>query len=81
MIRCAFRVAELQNGFSGQLANDQTLFMIFEGPMIMIAVLSLTIFHPGIAFGGTTAWQSANWTWKKRASIKEYEVGLDEGKM
>lgn len=67
-VRCVFRVAELRNGFSGKLANNQTLFMIFEGPMIMIAVVALTICHPGITFGGCSGWKSANWTWKKRES-------------
>ncbi|KAI1625272.1 RTA1 like protein-domain-containing protein [Exophiala viscosa] len=46
-IRCVFRVAELQGGFGGRLANDQVLFMVFEGPMIIIAVAVLTLFHPG----------------------------------
>jgi hypothetical protein len=54
-IRCIFRVAELQAGFSGPLANNETLFMILEGPMIIIAVLALTVFHPGLAFTGNWA--------------------------
>lgn len=67
-IRCCFRVAELKDGFGSKLANDQALFMVFEGPMIMIAVLALSICHPGVAFGGAEAWRAANWTWKKRAN-------------
>ncbi|KAG8418625.1 phospholipid-translocating ATPase rsb1 [Metarhizium acridum] len=53
-IRCVYRLAELQEGFAGKLANDEVLFMIFEGPMIMIAAIALTIFHPGFCFKG--AW-------------------------
>ncbi|KAF2148648.1 RTA1-domain-containing protein [Myriangium duriaei CBS 260.36] len=63
-VRCCFRVAELKNGFKGSLANNQTLFMIFEGPAIMLAVLTLTIFHPAICFGGRQAWQDTDWEWK-----------------
>lgn len=65
-IRCAFRVAELKDGFGGELANDQGMFMGFEGPMIMVAALALTVCHPGIAFGSASSWQAANWTWKKK---------------
>ncbi|KAH7039905.1 putative RTA1 domain protein [Microdochium trichocladiopsis] len=54
-IRCAFRVAELSEGFNGPLANNEVTFMIFEGPMIMLATLALTVFHPGICFAGRWA--------------------------
>ncbi|KAK6005243.1 hypothetical protein QM012_008022 [Aureobasidium pullulans] len=66
-IRCVFRVAELKDGFGGKLANDQTAFMILEGPMIIIATVVLTICHPGIAFGSAPSWAAANWTWKKNS--------------
>ncbi|ORY16187.1 RTA1 like protein-domain-containing protein [Clohesyomyces aquaticus] len=49
-IRCVYRVIELQGGFNGHLANDEATFMIFEGPMIIIAVAALTFFHPGRVF-------------------------------
>ena len=51
-IRSIYRIAELQGGFSGKIANNQASFMIFEGPMIIIAVTALTIFHPGRVFNG-----------------------------
>ena len=65
-VRCCFRVAELKQGFDGSIANSQPLFMVFEGPMIFIAVTGLTILHPGIAFMGR--WGEANfgvWAGKK----------------
>ncbi len=34
--------------------------MILEGPMIMIAVLSMTIFHQGVVFRGGY-WEASNW--------------------
>jgi hypothetical protein len=50
-IRCIYRVAELWDGFGGHLANHEATFMIFEGPMIILAVTALTVFHPGRVFG------------------------------
>lgn len=50
-VRCIYRVAELWDGFNGHLANDEVTFMIFEGPMVILAVTALTIFHPGRVFG------------------------------
>ena len=58
-IRCVYRVTELCNGFDGKLANDQGLFLALEGPMIMVATVCMTVWHPGIVFQGR--WQSAAW--------------------
>ncbi|KAF2474322.1 RTA1-domain-containing protein [Lindgomyces ingoldianus] len=49
-VRCIYRVIELQGGFSGHLANDEATFMIFEGPMIILAVTAMTGLHPGRVF-------------------------------
>jgi hypothetical protein len=54
-IRCCYRVAELESGFGGALANNEPVFMILEGPMIMIAVIALAAFHPGFCLGGLWA--------------------------
>lgn len=35
-VRCVFRVAELQAGFGGQLANDQTLFVSVHSPFSFV---------------------------------------------
>ena len=51
-VRSAFRVDELQAGFGSDVANNQTLFMVFEGPFVIAACLSLTFFHPGFGFHG-----------------------------
>ncbi|MCJ1261115.1 hypothetical protein MMC22_000979 [Lobaria immixta] len=63
-IRSCYRVAELKEGFNGKLANQQVSFMILEGMMILLAVIPLTILHPGVAFQGS--WRQANF--KIRAS-------------
>lgn len=51
-VRSSYRLAELKDGFSSKLFNDQTLFMIFEGPMIIIACMLLTVFHPSLSTRG-----------------------------
>jgi hypothetical protein len=50
-VRCIYRVAELWDGFGGHLANDEVTFMIFEGPMIILAIAAITVFHPTRVFG------------------------------
>ena len=59
-IRSVYRVVELSGGFGGALANDQATFMVLEGPMVIIAVLAMTFFHPGFSFGGN--WGAAGWS-------------------
>ncbi|KAK5104638.1 phospholipid-translocating ATPase rsb1 [Lithohypha guttulata] len=73
LIRSAYRLAELQEGFDGKLANEEVTFMILEGPMIILACLLLTLCHPGLVFRGM---------W----SMKEFErvsaaVGYEERKL
>ncbi|KAJ3005206.1 hypothetical protein HKX48_000808, partial [Thoreauomyces humboldtii] len=46
----------LSGGFEGSEANNETLFMILEGPMIFIACALLATYHPGRAFGGRLGW-------------------------
>ncbi|KAL8718275.1 MAG: hypothetical protein Q9225_004566 [Loekoesia sp. 1 TL-2023] len=84
-IRSCFRVAELQEGFDGKLANDQITFMVLEGAMISIASIALTALHPAFVFG-------KNWNMKRaRAELahghgpaekieSDREMGLVEGK-
>jgi len=66
MIRSSFRLAELQEGFSGPLANDELLFMILEGPMIIAAVVVLTMWHPGLVFGADM-WKSTSFRYAQRS--------------
>lgn len=71
LIRSIFRVAELWEGFTGDLWNNQTDFMVLDGCMIAIAAVCLTAFHPGLAFGGQ--WRAADWSFKtsKRSGTGE----------
>jgi len=54
IVRCTFRAIELFDGFDSEIANDEVLYMILEPPMISLAVIALTLFHPGVCFQG--AW-------------------------
>ncbi|KIX97475.1 uncharacterized protein Z520_06927 [Fonsecaea multimorphosa CBS 102226] len=51
LIRCSFRVAELSHGFGSAIANDETKFMVLDGAMMALAVLALSVGHPGPALG------------------------------
>ncbi|XMA09502.1 hypothetical protein WAI453_002293 [Rhynchosporium graminicola] len=73
--RCAFRAIELFDGFAGALANDEVLYMILEPPMISIAVIALTVFHPGIGFQG--AWGGVKTAYKTGKTIMESQYSSD----
>lgn len=62
LIRSIFRVAELWEGFDGDLWNNETDFLILDGAMIGMSCILLTFFHPGIAF--RDQWSAADWTFK-----------------
>jgi hypothetical protein len=77
-IRSVFRCAELSGGFHGRLANQEVTFMILEGAMICIAVICLTVFHPGLVFGQN--WHMAAWKIRGNSEPAEkipYEGFLD----
>lgn len=78
MVRSIFRLIELQEGFNGDLANDELTFMILEGPMIIIAAALLTAFHPGIALG-RQLWDTAGFSLRTKKNTELYKkVRSDE---
>ena len=76
-IRSCFRVAELQGGFNGTLANEEIPFMILEGAMVVIASISLTVAHPGLIFG--KSWGAANVTNGGNEGNREAKIELGNG--
>jgi hypothetical protein len=68
LVRSTYRVAELWQGFSGELWNNERDFMILDGAMISFAVLLLTVFHPGPAF--REQWHAANWSFRSQPPPK-----------
>lgn len=76
LIRTAFRVAELSQGFESDLAEDETAFFVLEGAMVLTAALALTICHPGPAF--QNRWPEADFELKSTAKNKNTAVNGSE---
>lgn len=73
LIRSTYRVIELQGGFGGSIANNEPSFMILEGPMIIIAVLLVTICHPGLVL--KDAWQTASFSFRSnKGNVDQYQM-------
>ncbi|EFY92456.1 RTA1 like protein [Metarhizium acridum] len=50
LARCAYRVAELKDGYNGSLIREETPFIILEGVVIVLAATALCFGHPGLVF-------------------------------
>ena len=72
LVRSIYRLAELQQGFDGKLANNELEFMILEGPMVFIAIALLTVWHPGYVFGATL-WVEAGFHLRKHKETMVYK--------
>ncbi|KAF2159614.1 hypothetical protein M409DRAFT_70924 [Zasmidium cellare ATCC 36951] len=56
--RCAYRVAELNDGFSGPITYKQGLFIGFEGVLIVVAATLMVVAHPVVCMRGSFVGQS-----------------------
>lgn len=52
-IRSLFRVVELGLGWDNTLMENEIYFLVLESLMTCIAVIPITIIHPGVAFGSS----------------------------
>ncbi|UPK89664.1 hypothetical protein LCI18_000599 [Fusarium solani-melongenae] len=50
LTRCIYRVAELKDGYDGELIKHEIPFIILEGVMIVLAAIALCFGHPGLVF-------------------------------
>lgn len=50
LIRCAYRIDELSDGYSGPLIHNESLFIALEGVMVIVAAFSMSVAHPGMIF-------------------------------
>lgn len=50
LARCAYRVAELKDGYDGELIREEGPFIALEGAAILIAAAALCFGHPGLVF-------------------------------
>lgn len=53
LIRCGYRIAELNGGYFSAIFRDEGLYIALESCMMCIAVLLLNAGHPGCAFKET----------------------------
>ncbi|KAI0282480.1 RTA1-like protein [Russula aff. rugulosa BPL654] len=52
VIRTIYRVVEFADGWNGKVISTQWVFNVFDGIMIVLAMYTLNIFHPGIYLRG-----------------------------
>jgi len=52
LTRSVYRMIELSGGWDGKVFSTQWLFNVFDGAMIVFAMYTLNIFHPGVLFLG-----------------------------
>lgn len=50
LARCAYRVAELRDGYDGDLITHEVPFIVLEGVAIVLAAVCLAFGHPGLVF-------------------------------
>ncbi|KAG5950602.1 hypothetical protein E4U53_004766 [Claviceps sorghi] len=55
LARCAYRVAELKDGYDGHLIQEEAPFIVMEGVTIVLAAVALSFGHPGLVFNREAA--------------------------
>ena len=77
-IRSVYRVAELSEGWTGALIQNQRLFIGFEGAMVIAAVSVLNAFHPGYCFREGYVQKKYKNLFRKKAK-RPADVGDEKG--
>ncbi|KAF1953069.1 RTA1-domain-containing protein [Byssothecium circinans] len=77
LTRCIYRIPELAGGVGGPMMRKEAEFMIFDGIMILFAVIIQTAVHPGIFASATQ--QSATHVYESKAQASSLEDGLEDG--
>jgi hypothetical protein len=73
LARCIYRCIELSGGFNGTLfVNDEAVFMVMEGLMIIIACFCLTFLHPAVCFQGV--WHQATFSFRKSKAARDIKL-------
>jgi len=70
-VRCVYRVAELAEGWNGYLISHEVYFLVLEGLMVVLAVLVLNVFHPGLCFSESYAAPGKKLKWN--GEMNDYE--------
>lgn len=50
LARCAYRVAELKDGYTGDIMHHEGSFIALEGCFVLVAAIFLCFGHPGLVF-------------------------------
>lgn len=48
LARCAYRVAELKDGYDGSLIKEEATFIVLEGVFVFLAAVALCFGQPGL---------------------------------
>jgi len=59
-IRSIYRTIELLDGWNGPIIENETLFNVLDGTMIFLALVTLSIFHPGRLLWNTAPVRQSN---------------------
>ncbi|KAI5923183.1 RTA1 like protein-domain-containing protein [Camillea tinctor] len=59
ILRTAYRIVNVAEGFESSIAQDETLFLVLDGAMVLIATVLLLTFFPARAFGQSWSQTSA----------------------
>ena len=78
-IRSIYRVAELSEGWTGALIQNQRLFIGFEGAMVVVAVLVLNAFHPGYCFREGYVQRKYSNLFRRKKQEGAADVGHEKG--
>lgn len=55
-IRSYYRTIELADGWTGVVIRTQWLFNVFDAAMIVIAMVTINVLHPGLLLGTASTW-------------------------
>ncbi|KAH7355407.1 RTA1 like protein-domain-containing protein [Rhexocercosporidium sp. MPI-PUGE-AT-0058] len=72
--RSVYRIAEMATGWATPIMRDEPGFIVMEGFMILISVLTLTVFHPGYCFSQLSSQKNTG-----AANSSSSESGLEKG--
>ncbi|THH00061.1 hypothetical protein EW145_g7142, partial [Phellinidium pouzarii] len=81
-IRAIYRTAELADGWTGPILRTQVYFNVFDGAMIVIAIYTMNVFHPGFIrpiSHNKHVWPRKRWKGPRKVSLMHLscEVGHD----
>ncbi|KAI0327744.1 RTA1-domain-containing protein [Cubamyces sp. BRFM 1775] len=58
LIRSIYRTIELSDGWSGRIIETQVYFNVLDGAMIVLAMFTVNLFHPGLLLGKADRWNA-----------------------